>query len=169
MNLETERLIIRDFVPEDLQALHEIFGDDVVMENVEPAYTLAKTEEFLRTFCIGRRGAVAAVLKSSKKLIGYILFKELEPEVYEIGWIFHKDFWRQGYAYESCREVVRYAFDELGAHKLMAEAIDGIKSVGLMKKLGMQLEGIQKSHTRDNHGAWANFYLYGLLREQAKA
>ena len=165
MYLETARLIVRDFVPEDATALQEILGDSVVMENVEPAYTLDKTTEFLHSFCIGRRGAVAAVEKDSGRLVGYLLFKGPAEGVYEMGWIFRRDVWRQGYAYESCKAVIDYAFDELQAHKIFAETIDGDKSVGLMKKLGMRLEGIQRSHVRDNNGNWTDLYFYGLLAE----
>jgi len=165
MYLETDRMAIRDFTMDDIEDLHDIFGDAEVMENCEPAYDLAKTSRFLSEFCIGKRGAVAAVLKDSGKLIGYILFKMSDEGVYEIGWIFNKTYWRQGYAYESCKAVVDCAFRELGAHKLFAEAIDSVKSVSLMKKLGMQLEGIQRSQTMDNHGNWADLYFYGLLAE----
>lgn len=37
MNIETTRMIIRDFTPEDAADLHDIFGDDETMENCEPA------------------------------------------------------------------------------------------------------------------------------------
>ena len=47
-------------------------------------------------------------------------------------------------------------------------AIDGVKSVGLMKKLGMRLEGVQKQQTRDNLGNWADLYLYGILESERK-
>ncbi|MBD5148990.1 MAG: GNAT family N-acetyltransferase [Oscillibacter sp.] len=168
MYLETERLIVRDFTFEDAPALHEIFGDEETMANCEPAYDFAKTQKFLEEFCIGRKGTVAAVLRDTGKVIGYILFKSLgeDPaeDVYEIGWIFNKAYWRQGYAYESCSKVLDYAFDERHAHKVMAEAIDGVKSVSLMKKLGMKPEGVQRSHTGDNRGGWADLYLYGMLR-----
>ncbi|MDE6954433.1 MAG: GNAT family N-acetyltransferase [Oscillospiraceae bacterium] len=99
-------------------------------------------------------------------MIGYILFKAFEEGVYEIGWIFNKNYWRQGYAFESCKAVVEYAFNQLEAHKIFAEAIDSVKSVGLMKKLGMRLEGIQRSQTKDNDGNWADLYFYGLLKEE---
>ena len=98
-------------------------------------------------------------------MMGYILFNEAYEGVYEMGWIYNRSFWRQGYAYESCRAVIDYAFGELSAHKVFAEAIDAVKSVGLMKKLGMQLEGIQRNQTKDNHGNWADLYFYGLLKE----
>lgn len=99
-------------------------------------------------------------------MIGYILFKAFEEGVYEIGWIFNKNYWRQGYAFESCKAAVEYAFNQLEAHKIFAEAIDSVKSVGLMKKLGMRLEGIQRSQTKDNDGNWADLYFYGLLKEE---
>lgn len=166
MELETKRLIIRNFLQRDTQDLYEIFGDEETMENCEPAYTLEKTEKFMKEFCMERNGAVAAVLKETDKVIGYILFNEMEDEVYEIGWIFNKAYWRQGYAYESCKAVIDYAFDELKAHKIFAEAIDGVKSVSLMKKLGMELEGIQRSQTRDCHGNWSDFYFYGMQKKK---
>ena len=149
MYIETTRMIIREFTPEDAVALHDILGDDETMANCEPAYDFEKTKDFLTSFCIGRKGAVAAIHKESGKLIGYILFNELNEGVYEMGWIYNRSFWRQGYAYESCKAVIGYAFRELNAHKIFAEAIDPVKSVGLMQKLGMRLEGILPSQTRD--------------------
>lgn len=166
MEVETRRLFIRDFRLEDGKDLYDILGDAEVMKNCEPAYSLEKTSDFLEKFCIGKRGAVAAVHKESGKIIGYILFHSLQEGVYEMGWFFHRNFWRQGYAYEACKAVMEYAFGELGAHKIFAESIDSVKSVGLMKKLGMGQEGIQKSHTKDSEGNWADLYLYGILNER---
>ena len=165
MNIETPRMIIRHFTPEDAADLHEIFGDDEIMKNCKPAYDFDKTKDFLSSFCIGRNGAVAAVHKESGKMMGYILFNEADEGVFEMGWIFNRRYWRQGYAYESCKAVIDYAFRELKAHKIFAEAIDTVKSVSLMQKLGMQLEGIQRSQTKDNHGNWADLYFYGLLED----
>ena len=165
MYLETPRMLIRDFIAEDAADLHAIFGDAETMENCEPAYDFEKSKAFLTTFCIGRKGAVAAIHKESGKMIGYILFKEYDEEVYEIGWIYNRNFWRKGYAYESCKAVIDYAFRELKVHKIFAEAIDAVKSVGLMKKLGMQLVVLWYGDTRDLHGNWVDLYFYGLLED----
>lgn len=108
---------------------------------------------------------MAAVLKDNNKVIGYILFNDLEEDVYEIGWFFNRGYWRQGFAYEACSKVIEYAFGKLNAHKVFAETIDAKKSVGLMKRLGMVQEGIQRSQTRDNDGVWQDLYFYGLLTE----
>lgn len=163
--IETDRMIIRNFSMDDLNDVYEILGDDETMENCEPAYTIEKTADFLQKFCIEKRGAVAAVLKETEKVIGYILFNEIEDEVYEIGWFFNKMYWRKGYAFESCKAVIDYAFDNMNAHKIFAETIDGMKSVNLMKKLGMKPEGTQRSQVKDNYGNWADLSFYGILAE----
>ena len=165
MYLETQRLIIRDFTVDDAKDLHEILGDDETMKNCELAYDFAKTKKFLEDFCIQRNGAVAVVLKENNKVIGYILFNDLEEDVYEMGWFFNREYWGLGFAYEACSKVIEYAFEELNVHKIFAETIDVVKSVGLMKKLGMTQEVIQRSQTRGNDGVWQDLYFYGLLEE----
>lgn len=165
MYIETPRMIIRGFIPEDAADLHEILGDAEVMENCEPAYSFEKTQSFLSSFCIARKGAVAAVHRENGKVIGYILFNKLDDGVCEMGWFFNRSFWRQGYAFESCRAVSNYAFRERKVHKIFAETIDTVKSARLAEKLGMRLEGIQRSQTKDNRGRWADLYIYGLLEE----
>ena len=168
MFIETERMIVRDFSPDDVSDLHEILGDAETMKNLEPAYSFEKTQKFLDEFCVAKKGAVAAVHKDSKKVIGYILFHPWKDAVYEIGWIFHKNYWRRGYAYEACSALIAYGFRELNIHKVVAETIDGQKSVGLMEKLGMKQEGIQKAQTKDSFGYWADLYLYGVLESDVK-
>lgn len=165
MHMETPRLIIRNFVHEDGGDLQEILGDSETMQYCEPAYDLPQTQKFLDSFCIASQGGVAVACKETNKVIGYILFKETHKGVYEMGWFFNRNTWGRGYALESCKAVIAYAFETLNAHKIFAETIDGVKSVGLMEKLGMQPEGVQRSHTRDLQGNWADLYLYGLLEQ----
>lgn len=166
MHIETERLLIRDFCKTDLHSLHAILSDAETMQFMESPYTLPQTELFLKDFCIGRRGAFAVHHRGDDRMIGYLLFKPCgESDVYEIGWLFSRAYWRQGLAYEACAALIRYGFLRMDIHKIFAETIDPVRSVGLMRKLGMQPEGVQRLHTRDNTGAWADVHLYGLLRE----
>lgn len=165
MYIETQRLFIRDYTMNDVKDLYDILGDTEVMKNCEPVYSLEKTSDFLSEFCIGKRGAIAAVSKDSNKMIGYILFNAFKKDVYEIGWFFNKNFWRQGFAYESCKAVIDYAFNELNVRKIFAESIDSVKSIGLMKKLGMRLEEVQRNYTKDNDGNWTDLYYYSLFKD----
>ena len=164
MRIETERLAIRDFNASDANDLYEILGDAETMQNCEPAYDFERTRKFLEEFCIAKKGAFAAALKDSGKVIGYILFNSWGDGVYEIGWIFNKKYWRQGYAYEACCELMTYGFREMNVRKVVAEAIDAEKSVPLMEKLGMKCEGIQRSREKDCLGNRADLYLYGILK-----
>lgn len=148
MIIETDRMVIRDFTMNDINDMQDILGDAETMKNCEPAYTIEKTADFLRKFCIEKKCTVAAVHKDTVKVIGYILFNEFDESIYEIGWFFNRNFWRQGFAYESCKAVFDYAFDKMNAHKVFAETIDGTKSVNLMKKLRMKPEGVHRSQVK---------------------
>lgn len=163
MLIETPRMYIRDFNSGDADDLHEILGDEETMKNLEPAYTFEKTRKFLEEFCIEKRCAFAAVLRQSQKAIGYILFKQLEEGVYEIGWIFNRKYWRNGYAYESCSAIIDYGFRYMKIRKVVAETIDKVKSVELMEKLGMKFEGVQKIRATDDGGNPIDLYLYGRI------
>ena len=123
MHMETPRLIIRNFVHEDGGDLQEILGDSETMQYCEPAYDLPQTQKFLDSFCIASQGGVAVVCKETNKVIGYILFKETHKGVYEMGWFFNRNTWGRGYALESCKAVIAYAFETLNAHKIFAETI----------------------------------------------
>lgn len=166
MCFKTERMVVREFTPADAADLHEILGDAETMRNCEPPYTPEATVQFLNEFCIGRKGGLAAVHNETGKVIGYLLFTVSDPGCYEMGWFFHRAWWGQGYAYEACSAPIRHAFARLGAHRVWAETTDPVKSVGLMKKLGMKPEGVQRRHTLDFQGNRADLYLYGLLREE---
>lgn len=162
MHIETDRLIIRDFYTSDVYDLHEILGDAETMKYCELAYTFERTQSFLQDFCIERRGAFAVIQKSSHKVIGYVLFKKLEYSVYEIGWIFNKNYWKHGYAYEACSKIITYAFEKLNINKVVAETIDKQKSIRLMEKLGMKLADVQKDAIKDTFCNLADLYVYEI-------
>ena len=145
MRIETERLVIRDFDISDLLDLQEILGNAEAMKYLEEPYSIDRTDAFLREFCIGKRGAVAAVLKNCGKLIGYILFSEVSDGEFEMGWVFHPQFWRRGYAYEACNAVISFAAGNMNFCRIFAETIDTDRSVRLMEKLGMRFCGMDQN------------------------
>lgn len=52
MHIETERMIIWNYIKDDLKDLQEILEDPEVMKNCETTYTF----EFLKEFCIDKIG-----------------------------------------------------------------------------------------------------------------
>jgi len=147
--------------------LWEIFGDRATMEHVQP-YDRQEALTFFQTFCIRKTppGAFAVVLKDTGKVVGYLLFNNIdEKDIYEIGWIFNRNHWRNGYAYEAADALIAEAFRTMGAHKIVAEAEDTLKSVPLMEKLGMRREGVFRKHTLTGSGEWKDLYWYGILKD----
>ena len=49
MYIETDRMVIRDFTMDDLNDLHDIFGDNETMKNCEPAIPLRKQPTFYKS------------------------------------------------------------------------------------------------------------------------
>lgn len=169
MYLQTERLIIRDYSPADWQDLHEIFSNPMVMKYCEPTYTEEQTKDTLAYF-IKKDIAYAVTLADSGKVIGHALFAQLPPPdekgIYEIGWIYNRACWGQGYAYEASKALISYGFQECRLHKITAETIDPVKSVRLMKKLGMSHECTFRAHTRDLDGNWADVHWYAICNPE---
>lgn len=168
MYIETPRLLLRHFTMEDFPALWDILGDPETMAHVA-RYTQEEAREFLRTFCVERTppGACAAVLRESGQLIGYLLCNQIDaPGIWELGWIFNRRFWRQGYAYEAAAALTDHLFRDQGAHKVVAETEDALRSLPLMEKLGLRREGVFRQHCRSQDGQWRDLFWYGLLREE---
>lgn len=166
--METERLLLRFFCSLDRDDLQEIFGDEETMRFSEPVFSPEQTERFLADFCLTKRAALAAVEKKTGKVIGYLLFREEAPDVYEAGWFFNRNYWGKGYAVEACRALLRYAFTVRQAHRVFAETTDGDRSVRVMRRIGMKPEGVLRKHLRDKQGNWVDFILYGILETEWK-
>lgn len=167
MQIKTPRLLLRPYEEDDLMDLHEIFSDPVVMLHCEAPYDLEKTKHILSLFR-QKNIALGAVHQQESRLIGHLLFKQLPGEeegIYEIGWIFHRAFWRQGLAFEAASALMHAGFHQMNLHKICAETIDPDKSVPLMRKLGMKQEGLLQEHAKTPQGAWADLYWYAALKK----
>ncbi|EAP97434.1 acetyltransferase, GNAT family, putative [Janibacter sp. HTCC2649] len=61
------------------------------------------------------------------------------PGVAELGYRLHRRFWRQGFASEGSRELLRHGFEELGLHRVIAQAVtDNMGSRAVMESVGMR-------------------------------
>ncbi|MDO5400825.1 MAG: GNAT family N-acetyltransferase [Eubacteriales bacterium] len=164
MQLQTKRLVIRDYRDSDIPDMLEIFGDSLVMEFCEPPYDEARLRKALPLL---KKVSYAVTLDG--KVIGHALFKQLPMEedgIYEIGWIFGRKYWGRGYAYEAAQALVDYGFRQLHLHKICAETVDPAKSGGLAQRLGMEPEGRFRAHTRDLTGAWADLFWYAIVNSE---
>jgi len=86
----------------------------------------------------------------------------------EVGFMLLPDAQGKGYGKESLREVLNYAFDECGFHRLQANVLEGnIASRRLLESCGFALEGTLRESYR-LHGEWHNDWLLGLLKNDRR-
>lgn len=166
MKIETERLLLRNFTMDDAEDLYKVLGNAEVMVHVEAPYDFEKTKSFIKEYGMGELPFVYALEeKSLGKVIGHMVFRPAEEvEIYQIGWILGNAYWRKGYAYEMSNAMVKFGFEEMGLLKMVAKTDDPVKSLGLMKKLGMKLEGVQRKQSKYPN-EWRDLYWCGILRE----
>lgn len=145
---ETERLVLREVMPQDIPSYQKHFVDyDVIKEltvSVPWPYPENGVAEYLETQIFPHQGDGKWVwgifLKNNpKELIGIIdLWREANPE--NRGFWLGKAFWGQGYMTEALNPVMDYAFDVLGFEKMiLGNAKGNIKSRRVKEKQGARL------------------------------
>ena len=143
INLETERLILRNLTPEDYQAVFRWCGDpDVARYMVYPVYTRAEdVKAWLETLDPDNPDDYDAgiVLKSTGELIGSGgIYYDSEKDLWTIGYNLRKDQWGNGYAVETIRTLLEYAGTQREVRGIQGTfAAENHKSRRVMEKLGM--------------------------------
>ena len=158
--LETERLIVRDFKRDDLDALAATLGDPEVVRYLtgEP---INREDSLRRLFmAVGQwpligMGMWAVEQKSDGRLVGQVGFFDMERDMVpslvglpEMGWIFDTSVHGQGIAREACEAALDWLDASHGPAEVPAIiGIDNIASLKLAEKLGFvrEADGIYKS------------------------
>lgn len=163
--VETERLILRRYMPSDLEDLYEYLSDPEVVA-YEPYRPMTKEEvrENLN-WRISTEEMIAVELKATGKMIGNVYLGKREFDALEIGYVFRRDAWGKGYAQESCEKLIDLAFRN-GAHRIFAECDpQNRNSWALLERLGFEREAHLKKNVyfwRDESGRpiWKDTYIY---------
>jgi len=148
--LETERLLLRRLVPEDLDALYTLYSDPIVRRYFpEGTLTLEETREELEWFLNGHPrhpelGLWATILKETGQFIGrcgllpWTIDDQFEVE---IAYMLGKEYWGQGLASEAAQGIARYAHEQLGLTRLICLIDhDNAASIRVATKTGMTFE-----------------------------
>ena len=169
--IDTRRLQIRHFTPDDWQAVHAYTSDAEVMTYIlDWGGPLAEeqTQKFVAENTGEEARAFALILRSEDRLIGHMLFHPwYGPRTYEVGWVLHRHYHGQGYATEAAAALLRYGFETLRLHRVIATCQpQNVPSYRVMEKLGMRREAwFRKCLLRDD-ATWWDEYFYALLEEE---
>ncbi len=125
MIFETERLFLRELNQNDFGALCKIMQDEETMYAYEGAFSDQEVRDWLDRQLSRYReygfGLWAVVLKKTGEVIGQCGLT-MQPwkneEVLEIGYLFQRQFWHNGFATEAAVACKKYAFEVLKADEV---------------------------------------------------
>ena len=125
--LETARIVLREFTPDDADALALVLSDPETMRYYPAPYDRAGVEEWIernrQRYAQDGVGLWAIVLKSLGELIGDcgIIRQVVEGEtLYEIGYHLRRDLWGQGLATEAAIACRQWGFEHLRVERLIS-------------------------------------------------
>jgi [ribosomal protein S5]-alanine N-acetyltransferase len=172
MNLETRRLFLRPVSVNDAPDLFVARGDAETMRYWDwpPAASAGDIAQVIREHFREIDGGETqwwAVAHTPRgPAIGECDLSEIDYAHCraEIGFLFQRAQWGQGFAHEAMERVLRYAFEDLNLERLWARVHAGNDaSVRLLARLGFAPEGLLRGHVlRD--GARRDCLLFGLNR-----
>ena len=146
--LETERSVVREFVPEDLEAIYELYDDEARRYLEAPSEDLDKERKILtayidRVYPLCGYGHWAVLDRGSGKLIGRIGFsfpKSSAPGPVpdaSFGYLLHRQHRGRGLAREVCAALLDYGFAQLGFETVGADAeSSNAASVKILQSFG---------------------------------
>lgn len=173
MIIETERLYLREMNQSDFDSLCKIVQDEETMKAYEGAFTDAEAQEWLNRqierYEKWKFGLWAVVLKETNEMIGQCgltMQPWKEKEVLEIGYLFNRMYWHQGYATEAAIACKDYAFDQLGAKEVCSIIRDSNKaSQNVALRNGMRKKDTWTKHYK---GVEMPHFRYVIHNEQVK-
>lgn len=145
IKLETNRLVIRNFNPDDWQELQDVVVQYQATECAkleDPWPTSTEEVKGMTKFFASGDSFLAVSLKDTGKLIGLITIgqrQEQKEPVHNLGYVFHPGYSGRGYATEGCQAVMAYLFEQLGITAILTGTRpENTPSVRLLARLGLQ-------------------------------
>lgn len=145
--LETERLRLRRWKPEDREPFARMNADPRVMEFFPKTLSREESDaaaDWIESgFATHGFGLYALDRRKTGEFIGFtgLAVPEFDapfmPRV-EIGWRLAAEHWGQGFATEAARAALRHGFDTLGLREIVAFTVPAnARSRRVMEKIGM--------------------------------
>jgi RimJ/RimL family protein N-acetyltransferase len=169
--LETPRLRLRPFDPADAPEVRRLAGHREIARftlTVPHPYPEGAAEEWIAShpaaWAGGRAISCAIERRSDGRLVGAVgLTIDRESDRAELGYWIGPEYFGNGYATEAAGELVRFAFDTLRLHRVVARHFGSNPASGrVMQKIGMRNEGTLRHHYR-KWGEFEDIVWYGIL------
>jgi ribosomal-protein-alanine N-acetyltransferase len=171
--LESETITLRELRPSDAPTLLAMLATEEVARFISPPPTTVEGfERFIawtqRERAAGNYICFGVVPHGMEHAVGLFQVRQLEPgfRTAEWGFCLGAEFWGTGMFVEGARQVVTFAFDAVGVHRLEARAaVKNGRGNGALRKLGAVQEGVlRKSFLRN--GQYLDQVLWTILDEE---
>jgi RimJ/RimL family protein N-acetyltransferase len=177
--IRLERVLLRPFVESDFDAVYDMQRrPDLVRYLMWDVKDRAAVQRFLarriEQFVIDGDDTalvLAATVPPSDRAIGEFMLRlsSAEHRQGDIGWSLHPDAQGRGFATEAARELLRLGFDELGLHRITADADPrNTASLRLMERIGMRREA-DYVDVLFLKGEWVGETHYAILEDEWRA
>lgn len=141
--IRTQRLLLRPWRDDDLEAFAALCADPVVMEHFPVVWTRERSEVAMSQIRahIEREGwgLWAVELPGVESFIGFtgLSRPSFLPDSIEVGWRLARHAWGSGYATEGAAAAIEWAFANLPADELISMTVPAnVRSQRVMEKLG---------------------------------
>lgn len=131
MIIETERLYLRELEQTDIESLSKILQDEQTMYAYEGAFDDGEVQNWLTKQIDNYQrdgfGLWAVILKQRNEMIGQcgLTWQDFSDQtVLEIGYLFQREFWHNGFATEAAKACKQYAFEQLNAQEVYSIILD---------------------------------------------
>ena len=137
--LETERLTLRLWREEDAEDLYTYAKDPAVgpLAGWPPHTGVENSRHIIRTV-LSAPETYAICLKDTGQPIGSVGLHRndlaVQEDEYELGYWIGKPFWGRGLVPEAARELLRYAFEDLGVKRIWCGRYDGNEKAAACRK-----------------------------------
>ena len=176
VTIETPRLILRRFTPDDAAALEPLVSAREIAAttlNIPHPYPPGAASAWIgrhdKLYETGTGMPLAITRRAEGDLVGGIdLEIKAEHAHAELGYWIGLPFQGNGYATEAAAAVVAHGFDVLGLERIHAHYFRGNPASGrVLAKVGMQVEGELRRHIR-KWDAFVDIIMCGILRDDPR-
>jgi len=164
-------VVLREFRQDDANQVATLVGDDRVVRwlSFDPR-TKDEAARMLdgilqRAHVEPRAEYYLAVVKpdDDQVVIGFVRLGLDGVRAAKLGYAISAEHWGRGYASSAASAMLRFAFDDLGLHRVSAAiGPDNAASIAVVSRLGMMYEGRIRDHVY-TAGAWRDSLLYSML------
>ncbi len=146
--IQTDRLVLREMIPEDLDFLAKLLADPEVMRFYPKCYSREEAQLWLdrqrQRYRFHGFGLWLVSERDSGQPVGQVglLLQDVDDRFEpEVGYLIHRPFWRRGYATEAARGVLTYATQVKQFSRVISLVRpENVPSQGVALKLGAKVE-----------------------------